>query len=72
MRTVDLSYIFLTYNFIIGVLLIIASEKLGLIAGALLRLRRKGIARTTRVASTTFGSCLVTITLIVTVLGALE
>ncbi|MCA1556040.1 MAG: hypothetical protein LC747_05050 [Acidobacteria bacterium] len=69
MKTVDFSYVILTYNFLIGALLIVASEKLGLITSGVLRVKRQKVARVTRLAFTTFGSCLVAITLTVLILS---
>lgn len=57
MKTVDFGAYFVVYNFIIGVLVIIASEKLGVYAGHLVRSRRAQATRLTRVVTFTFGCC---------------
>jgi hypothetical protein len=57
MKTVNFSAIFVTYNFIIGVLVMIASEKLGVYAGHMVRSHRAQAARLTRVVTFTFGCC---------------
>ena len=58
MKTIDFSLYLVLYNFIIGVLLMIASEKLGVYAGHLIRFRRVQAARLTQVVTFTFGSCM--------------
>lgn len=55
MRTVDFGAYFVLYNFVIGVLVMIASEKLGVYAGHLVRSRRAQATRLTRVVTFTFG-----------------
>ncbi len=56
MEQVDLGLYFLTYNFIIGVLLVLASEKIGAQAGRLFRERRERASRLVRLGVLTFGS----------------
>jgi hypothetical protein len=55
-ETVDFSVYFVVYNFIIGVLVMIASEKLGIYAGLLIRSRRVRVGRLTRMVTFTFGA----------------
>lgn len=57
MKTVNFSLYLVVYNFIIGVLVIIASEKLGVYAGQLVKSRRAQTARLTRIGTFTFGCC---------------
>ena len=57
MKTVDFSVYFVVYNFVIGVLVMIASEKLGSYAGHLLVSRRVQVTRLTRMVTFTFGGC---------------
>ena len=57
MKTVDLSLYIVVYNFIIGVLVMTSSEKLGVYAGHLSRPWRVQAARLTRIATFTFGAC---------------
>ncbi|MFN2511413.1 MAG: hypothetical protein ABR568_08210 [Pyrinomonadaceae bacterium] len=57
MKTIDFSMYIVVYNFIIGVLVMIASDKLGLYAGHLIRFRRVQVARLTRIVTFTFGTC---------------
>ncbi|MCM3872104.1 MAG: hypothetical protein ND895_15585 [Pyrinomonadaceae bacterium] len=56
MKIVDLGMYFIVYNFIIGVLVMIASEKLGIYAGHLAGSRRVRAARLTRLTAFTFGA----------------
>ena len=60
MKIVDFSLYLVAYNFIIGVLVMIASEKLGFYAGHLTRSRSVQTARLTRTATFTFGACVAT------------
>ena len=57
MKTVNFSLYIVVYNFIIGVLVMISSEKLGIYAGHLIRSRPVQAARLTRIATFTFGAC---------------
>ncbi|MEO7538541.1 MAG: hypothetical protein ABIV21_00805 [Pyrinomonadaceae bacterium] len=56
MKTVDLSAYFVVYDFMIGVLIMLASEKLGQYAGYINKSHGAGIARLTRVSTFTFGA----------------
>jgi len=60
-KTVDLGLYIVVYNFIIGVLVMISSEKLGIYAGHLMRSRRVQLARLTRIGTFTFGACVATL-----------
>lgn len=57
MKTVDFGLYIVVYNFIIGVLVMIASEKLGIYAGHLVSFRRAQAARLTQVVAFTVGAC---------------
>jgi hypothetical protein len=57
METVDYSGMIVTYNFVIGVLIMLSSEKLGSYAGLLNKAHRLTIGRLTRVTTFTFGAC---------------
>jgi hypothetical protein len=59
MKTTDFSTIILTYNLLIGLLLVAASEKLGAVCGGVIRVNRQRVAVLTRTACVTFGLCLV-------------
>ena len=56
MSTVDIGSYFVVYNFIIGVLLMASSEKLGTVAASLAGGRAAAIARYTRLSTFTFGA----------------
>ena len=57
MKMVNFSVYIVVYNFIIGVLLMIASDKLGVYAGQLARSRSVQATHLTRTATFTFGAC---------------
>jgi hypothetical protein len=57
MKIIDFSFYILTYNFIIGVLLMLASEKIGVYAGVFGGSYKQGISRGTRIGIFTFGVC---------------
>lgn len=61
MNTINFSLYILTYNFIIGVLLMLASEKLGAYAGHFTGAYREKISRATRTGIFTFGACVAVI-----------
>ena len=60
-ETVNFSLYFVVYNFIIGVLVMVASEKLGVYAGHLGRSQSVQVARLTSRAMFTFGACVATL-----------
>lgn len=57
MQTIDFSLYIVIYNLIIGVLIMIASEKLGVYAGYLFGPYKKTAARLTHTAALAFGAC---------------
>ena len=57
MKIVDLGLYFVVYNFIIGVLIMVASEKLGIYAGYLAGSHRVKVTRLARLVTFTFGAC---------------
>ena len=61
MKAVDFSFYIVAYNFVIGVLVMISSEKLGIYAGHLVRSPRVPAANLTRIAAFTFGACVATL-----------
>jgi hypothetical protein len=63
MKIVNFSLYLVVYNFIIGVLVMIASEKLGIYAGYLAGSHRAQAARVTRLVTFTFGACVAILTL---------
>jgi len=54
---VNFSLYILSYNFVIGVLLMIASEKFGVYAGHFAGLYKEKVSRATRIGTFTFGAC---------------
>ena len=58
MQTVDFSVYIITYNLIIGLLVMIASEKLGVYAGYVSGRYEKTATRITHTAALTIGACL--------------
>lgn len=63
MKIVNFSLYLVVYNFIIGVLVMIASEKLGIYAGYLAGSHRVQAARVIRLVTFTFGACVAILTL---------
>ena len=61
----DLARVLLTYNLLVGVLLIVASEKLGVMASGVLSMKKPRVARLTSLSCATVGACLVVLSLIV-------
>lgn len=57
METFDFAVYILTYNLIISVLLMIASEKIGVYAGYFAGSYKEKISRLTRIGIFTFGAC---------------
>ena len=57
MKTINFSLYIVVYNFVVGVLVMIASEKLGDYAGRLIKSRRAQTARIVRLVAFTFGAC---------------
>lgn len=56
MKYGDISAMIVGYNFVVGVLVMLASEKVGAYAGLLNRAHRDGIMRLTRLSVFTFGA----------------
>ena len=69
MKTFDFSLYIVSYNLVIGVLLMLASEKIGAYAGYLTGSRREKVNRFTRLAVLTFGSCVAAISAFVLIAG---
>ena len=65
MKTVDFSIYIVTYNFVVGVLLMIASEKIGAYTGHFAGAYRERISRVTRTGFLTFGACAAAVSLAV-------
>jgi hypothetical protein len=57
MKNIDFSAYLVFYNLVIGILIMIASEKFGWYAGYFAGSRRPQAVRLTRIAALTFGSC---------------
>jgi len=57
MQPVDFSLYIVVYNFIIGILIMIASEKLGVYAGYPFGTRKKQVSRVAHIAALAFGTC---------------
>jgi len=68
----DLARVLLTSNLLVGALLVVASEKLGMTAGSILRVKRARVARLTRLSCATLGGCLVALSLFVLTLTYLK
>lgn len=56
MKTLDVSAMIVGYNFVIGVLLMLSSEKLGVLAGRISRAHREMAVRLTRISTFAFGA----------------
>jgi hypothetical protein len=57
MKTVDFSLYFVSYNLVIGVLLMISSGKFGAYAGYFMGSYKEKVNRLARISVFTFGSC---------------
>ncbi len=57
MRTIDFGAYIVGYNFTIGVLVMLSSEKLGVYAGSLNKSHKAALERLTRLSTFTFGAC---------------
>ncbi|CAN5346919.1 hypothetical protein BH10ACI1_BH10ACI1_20420 [soil metagenome] len=57
MKSFNFSLYIVCYNFIIGVLLMLASEKVGVYAGHFTGSYREKISRLSRIVILTFGTC---------------
>jgi hypothetical protein len=56
MKVIDFGAYIVIYNFIIGVLVMTSSEKIGSLAGWLYQPQKETIARYTRISAFTFGA----------------
>lgn len=57
MKTLDFGLYIVVYNFVIAVLLMLASEKIGAYAGHFTGSYKQQISRVTRIGVFTFGAC---------------
>lgn len=57
MKTIDIGAMFVVYNFVIGVLVMLSSEKVAAFAGNFTQSYREKMVRLTRVATFAFGAC---------------
>ena len=57
MKNVDFSSMMVLYNFTIGILTMLTSEKIALFAGHINRSKSAAIARLTHISTFTFGAC---------------
>ena len=64
--------VLLTYNLLVGILLFVASEKLGLMTASIVRVKRQSVARLTYVSCATVGACLVMLSLVLLTLMILK
>jgi hypothetical protein len=69
MKTIDFGFYIITYNFIIGVLLMISSEKLGAYAGYFMGSLKEKISRLARIGIFAFGACTAALTVFVYIAG---
>ncbi len=61
MQTIDLGSYFVIYNLVIGVLLMLSSDKIGVYAGYISRSRSKVLERLSKVTAFTFGASITVI-----------
>lgn len=71
MKTVDFSLIVVSYNLVIGVLLMISSEKIGVYAGYFTGSYKGKVNRLARIAVLSFGSCVAVLSLGILIAGHL-
>ena len=57
MKTVDYSAMIVGYNFVVGVLVMLSSQKIGAYAGYVNKAHADRIERYTRLSTLTFGAC---------------
>ena len=69
---IDIVRVLLTYNLLVGILLFVASEKLGVMTASVLRVKRQRVARLTYISYATVGACLVALSLILLTLMILK
>ena len=56
MKTVDFSGMIVMYNFVVGVLIMLSSEKVASLAGNVINPYRNRVVRLTRISTFTFGA----------------
>jgi len=56
MKTLDVSAMIVLYNLVIGILIMLSSEKVAILAGNISRSRGQSITRLTQVSTFTFGA----------------
>lgn len=71
MKQIDFGFYILTYNFIVGILLMLASEKISVYAGHFMGLYKEIVARFARVIIFTFGICVAVLSVCIYVAGYL-
>lgn len=54
---INFSFYILGYNFVIGILLMIASEKIGVLAGHFAGMYKEKLAHAAQIGTFTFGAC---------------
>ncbi|HEV7906286.1 MAG TPA: hypothetical protein VGO96_20770 [Pyrinomonadaceae bacterium] len=64
--------VLLAYNLLVGLLLVVASEKLGVMTASIVRVQRQRVARLTYVSYATVGACLVALSLTILTLMILK
>ena len=69
MKTTDFSLYIVSYNLVIGVLLMISSEKFGVFAGYFMGSYKKKVNRLARISVFTFGSCVAAVSSFVLIAG---
>lgn len=69
MKTFDFSLYIVSYNLLIGILLMIASEKLGVYAGFFMGSYREKIGRIANLSVKTIGCCVAVVSAFVLVAG---
>lgn len=68
METVDFSTMIVGYNFVIGFLVLLSSEKFGIFVGNMNQAHRERVARLTQVSTFTFGAAVATLSALIYVL----
>lgn len=71
METFDFSLYIVVYNLIIGILVMLASEKIGVYAGYFFGPYKKQVSRVTHTAALAFGCCVAVLSLGILVFGHL-
>ena len=71
MKTFDFSLYLVSYNLVIGILLMISSEKIGVYVGYFLGAYREKVNRLARISVFTFGSCVAVLSVSILIGGHL-